>query len=432
MNFLDRRFLNFSLSVLSIANEPAANPAVGTQYIVGSSPTGAFASASANQIARYNGSAWQFFTPKAGELEVLNLDNSQILQFNGTAWNNKLSLGNHDRPVTVIKGVVRVFNQISDIPDDTFFGNALIPSQYGDEVWLPAWQYDYGDSLELNHGDIFLAPLNKKIYTYDAASQHFNVSDPDIGQLFFNSDPHDFAFYQAVGLYDEISSISSLGSVLPLKPVDRIVDSFVYVDDYLEAVKNAHSTEGYTIAQFNSPAQISDPPVILHTYSSGAWSQSTLPIGTTFAALYYGNTLDPKIYTVIAHQMCDFKGDFSWSVISANSAFLNKLDNSLYVFNGSAFVKTGGASQAASSSVPVFVTEAHSLTAAEVTAKSFSLSHNIASGQESNTLLFVSGIAQIVGSDFTALGNSITWNSKGLDNIALVAGDTFLIQYIRA
>ena len=434
MNFLDRRFLNFSLSVQAIADEPAANPTVGTQYIVGDNPTGDFASASQNQIARYNGSAWLFFTPKAGDLEVFNLDTSQILQFNGEAWINKLSIGNADSTVTVVKGIVRVFNQISNITDDTFFGNVLIPSEYGDSVWLPAWSYDYGDRLDLNDGDLFLSPANKKIYTYDAASQHFNASDVASGQLFFNSDVHDLALYFAHGLYDEVDAIVSLGSVLPLKPVDRIFDSFVYVSDYLDAVKNAHNTEGYTIAQFNSPAQISEPPLILHTYSGGSWSQSTLPIGTSFAALYYGNTLEPKIYTAIAHQMCDFKGDFSWYVISNNSAFLNKQDNSIYVFNGTAFVKSGGNSQSASSpaSNSVFVTEAHSLTAADVNAKSFSLSNSIANGQESNTLLFVSGLAQTVGSDFTASGNSISWNSKGLDAIGLSAGDSFLVQYIKA
>ena len=182
MNFLDRRFLNFNLSVLAIANEPDNNPAVGSQYIVGANPTGAFASASTNQIARYNGSSWLFFTPKPGELEVLNLDSGEILLFNGAAWN--------------------------------------------------------------------------------------------------------------------------------------------------------------VIASFS---------------------------------------------------------DNSSSTPAALAIF----------------------------------TEHHSLTAAEVSAKSFSLTHNIASGQEANTLLFVSGLAQIVGTDFTASGNSISWNNKALDDIDLAAGDAFLIQYVK-
>ena len=92
MKLIDRRFLNISLSVNAVANQPAANPTAGSQYIVGSSPSGAFASASANQIARYDGSAWRFFTPKAGELEVLNLDSGEFLQFDGSGWTVVASL----------------------------------------------------------------------------------------------------------------------------------------------------------------------------------------------------------------------------------------------------------------------------------------------------------------------------------------------------
>ena len=74
----------------------------------------------------------------------------------------------------------------------------------------------------------------------------------------------------------------------------------------------------------------------------------------------------------------------------------------------------------------------HSLTAAEVTAKSFTLTNSIKSGEESNVLLFVSGVAQAAGTDFTASGSSISWNSKGLDSIGLIAGDTFIVHYVKA
>ena len=85
---LDRRFLEVSLNVRGVANEPASSPAPvnGTQYIVGSTPSGAFASASANDIARYDGSKWKFTRPDTSQLEVLNLDTSEILGWNGTEW----------------------------------------------------------------------------------------------------------------------------------------------------------------------------------------------------------------------------------------------------------------------------------------------------------------------------------------------------------
>ena len=84
---LDRRFLqDVSLVVKAAANEPAANPTTGIQYIVGSSPADDFADAEAGSIARYDGEAWNFITPKAGGLEVFNLTTGDILKFNGTTW----------------------------------------------------------------------------------------------------------------------------------------------------------------------------------------------------------------------------------------------------------------------------------------------------------------------------------------------------------
>ena len=119
------------------------------------------------------------------------------------------------------------------------------------------------------------------------------------------------------------------------------------------------------------------------------------------------------------------------SDIPVGVPFLNKADNSLYIFDGTAFIKSGGNSSSDSpASSLTLATEAHSLTAAEVTAKGFTLAHNIASGQEGNILLFISDIAQTVGVDFSASGNSITWNNKVLDDIPLIVGDSLLIQYI--
>ena len=85
---LDRRFVSISARVEKIANSPSATatPVNGTQYIVGSSPTGAFAGTSANDLARYDGNKWKFTRPDTSQLEVLNLDTLEILGWNGTEW----------------------------------------------------------------------------------------------------------------------------------------------------------------------------------------------------------------------------------------------------------------------------------------------------------------------------------------------------------
>ena len=76
-------------------------------------------------------------------------------------------------------------------------------------------------------------------------------------------------------------------------------------------------------------------------------------------------------------------------------------------------------------------TEIHTLTAQEATAKSFSLSNNIATGQENNIQLFVSGIAQAVGVDFAASGNTISWSGKGLEAIGMDKDDIFIVHYYK-
>ena len=135
----------------------------------------------------------------------------------------------------------------------------------------------------------------------------------------------------------------------------------------------------------------------------------------------YASSTDHKIYTS--------DGTASTSEnIADGGFFLNKEDNCLYVYNGSTFIKIGGNSGGSVSTA----TEVHTLTAAEVTAKSFTLSNSIASGETGNVLLFVSGVAQAVGADFTASGNTISWNGKGLDSIGLLEGDAFIVHYVKA
>ena len=280
MNLLDRRFLNISLSIQGIANEPADNPAIGSQYIVGSTPAGAFSQASTNSIARYNGTNWTFFTPKAGELEVLNIDTGEVLSFNGSIWATMFSLYEPIAPVL-----------------------AIVPT---------------GSSLPASAatGATFLNTTDAKLYTATATN---------------------------------------------------------------------------------------------------TWDSGTL----TTSGSRYASSSNHKIYQSDGSALAS-------SNILNGDMFLNKEDGTVYAYDAdtSAFVKVN------SSSVE-FVTETHSLTAAEVSAKSFSLANSVASGKENNTLLFVAGIAQTAGTDFTASGNTISWNGKELDAIGLHEGDAFIIHYVK-
>ncbi len=279
MQLFDRRFLDVSLTVQGIANEPAENPALGTQYIVGENPTGAFASATANKIARYDGSKWRFTTPKAGRLEVLNASTSEILRFNGTEWE-----------AVAYTGGEAVLPVINIVPTGTT---------------LPA---------TASVGDKFLKTDDAKLYTANA------VNTWGTGVLTANGDRYasstDFKIYQSDG----------------------------------------EKVEGETVAQ--------------------------------------------------------------------GASFLNKADNYLYVYDTD-FVRA--------STDKAKIVETHTLTAAEATAKSFNLANAIKSGEETNIMLFLNGMPQIAGTDFTASGSTISWNGKNLDSeIGLIEDDVFIIHYVKA
>ena len=281
MKMLDRRFLNVSLSVLAVANEPAADPYVGAQYIVGPDPAGVFADAAPNSIARYNGSAWVFYAPRAGRLEVINVATGELLRWDGSAWKRVISLGGSHSTAA-----------------------AVIPT---------------GQVLPENPapGEKFLNTADGKIYTAD---------------------------------------------------------------------------------------------------DNGQWDNGT-PLQQ---GVQYISSTDGKIYSA------DGEGTLVEDTPADGSVIFNKNNGSLYAYDAdqAAFLKV-------SSAPAEHVTETHSLSAEEAAAKSFSLNHTVAQGQELNILCFVSGVAQAAGIDFSAAGSSISWNSLGLDDIGLEAGDIFIVHYVK-
>ena len=78
------------------------------------------------------------------------------------------------------------------------------------------------------------------------------------------------------------------------------------------------------------------------------------------------------------------------------------------------------------------VTEIHTLTESEASAQGFSLSRSVAGGHEGDVIIFISGVAQVSGLDFSVSGQAVNWAGLGLAEIDLRAGDRFLVQYIPA
>ena len=73
-------------------------------------------------------------------------------------------------------------------------------------------------------------------------------------------------------------------------------------------------------------------------------------------------------------------------------------------------------------------TETHTLTAEDITAKGFTLSKSVATGEETNVLCFVSGVIQPVGIAFSMTNSTFYWTDKTLDG-HVSAGDVVILQY---
>lgn len=90
--------------VLSVGdNDPPGSPAEGDCYIVGDTPTGAWAT-HADDLAVYRG-GWQFFAPKEG-VAVKDLDSGNDYEFVAAAWTVKAGGGGAVSSVNGATGAV--------------------------------------------------------------------------------------------------------------------------------------------------------------------------------------------------------------------------------------------------------------------------------------------------------------------------------------
>lgn len=75
----------FGLEVISrVLAAPPGSPVAGDRYIIAGSPTGAWAG-HAGDIGRWNGSAWEFVTPKSG-WRARDRNASGFIYHTGTSW----------------------------------------------------------------------------------------------------------------------------------------------------------------------------------------------------------------------------------------------------------------------------------------------------------------------------------------------------------
>jgi hypothetical protein len=76
--------LQHGLSVQTISSTPPASPNQNELFIVGTTPTGAWAG-HANELALWDGAAWVFSAPQPSEAHLVE-DQSATFSWNGTTW----------------------------------------------------------------------------------------------------------------------------------------------------------------------------------------------------------------------------------------------------------------------------------------------------------------------------------------------------------
>lgn len=102
-------------------NAPPASPDVNMRYIVGPTPTGAWAGKS-GQVAAWDGAAWQFHAPEPGWLAFV-LDENGLLAWNGTAWLPTLGL-DAQAPMLGLNATPDTTNRLAVASDAVLFTHA--------------------------------------------------------------------------------------------------------------------------------------------------------------------------------------------------------------------------------------------------------------------------------------------------------------------
>ncbi|MBR0315691.1 MAG: DUF2793 domain-containing protein [Synergistaceae bacterium] len=362
---LDRRFVDINLFVNKIANAPDDNPTAGTQYIVGSTPTGAFEGATANYIARYDGTAWKFTPPKVGSFEILNVETGEFLNFNGTAWTAVTSLSGtsgEDKEINVVDDLILgLENSTKHFELPAGRKHNLMPILY----WAPG---TYNNSYNLSNfsncdivyeGEIQLysavaltTNVTNKKYASCLDGKIYQVSDADVEDSLIQTDIENGAFIfnrtnNTLYIYDGTNKefIKVIGKTF--YTIDGFVD---WVDDHSSSFPEDFDVVGtkvYWIGGSAGPTEITEITG-KDNWNANVWSD----------VIYFSDGLDeqdpPIYYASIRSTFCNYAGIYQ-PFASADSDYasslcirlydgdllLNKEDNCIYVYDENArqFVK---------------------------------------------------------------------------------------------
>jgi len=118
-------------------NAPPASPNVNMRYIVGPTPTGAWAG-KANQVTAWDGATWLFHAPEPGWLAFV-LDENGLLAWSGSAWLPTIGLDSQ-APMLGLNATPDPTNRLAVASDAVLFTHA------SDDVQVKLNKHSSGDT----------------------------------------------------------------------------------------------------------------------------------------------------------------------------------------------------------------------------------------------------------------------------------------------
>ncbi len=282
--------------------------------------------------------------------------------------------------------------------------------QWNNNTWSTT--VSWGD----NKDNLFLVKEDCKIYR--ATGTGYEVYDKQLfdNDIFFDQATKSlYIYHQASNSIKKITASETDNTLYsPLPPVTDIVEGYYLTETEAPAATAA----GIKILWGKGKIDTSTKAMTEATqWSNGSYRANTnAPQGDI-----YVSKSDHKVYISQGTSYYFAQG----RELRNGEMFLNKADNYIYLYDAASnnFIRINDPNDR----IPQ--TETHTVTANEVTAKNFTLSNSVATGQETNILCFVNGLAQAAGVAFAVSDNVLSWQNMTLDG-TITEGDIVIVQYI--
>ena len=420
MNKIDGRFIDYSPWIDKfLVKTPPESPEAGYQCIINGSELSGIFVGHEKEVASWNGTEWKFRKPALNEFFRLK-DTKDLAT--GYTWDGNA--------YQIIKEAYWLYKPMyfdcfaktgTELPATAEIGDVFVNiSSSLKHTATASNKWDNGTYIltQQNNFTAFVVSTNEhKVLMLNMVGTNPFLSFPICnGGIVYNRTEK--CIYVRVGdnyvkaapSPDELEAINSNVSSATgaVKSVEAVVLGIIAMNDF--SVSNQILLKG---------DRVIDAAGKLVTFiQTGVWDDTNTTNKFISKGEYVASLDTGKIYVKTNNWYEEVES------LSDGYTFFSKADGFTYAYDATAgtFIKVGASES---------VTETHVLTAAEVTAKSFNLTNNVKTGEETNILCFVQGVAQAAGVAFAVSGRTFGWTDKTLDG-NLSAGDVFIVHYVKA